>query len=175
MPKKFSLESFRGVPLRNIDRRERVIILYLMSLVAFVFAVSMASLALWSFRCDERRLKQVLYNLLSNAVKFTDVAGRVTLFAGLRSDGVKRWLDVVVTDTGPGIRTEDRERIFEAFEQVKRGDGAHIGGSGLGLSLSKAYVELHGGHIWADAGQSGIGSRFKFTIPDSIDEGQTGV
>ena len=110
-------------------------------------------------RGDERRLRQVVFNLLSNAVKFTPEGGSV-LVATERVDGD---VQVSVTDTGPGIAPEDRERIFEEFQQTDVGVGQREG-TGLGLALSKRLVELHGGRIWVES-NTGHGSRFVFTMP----------
>ena len=108
---------------------------------------------------DERRIRQVIFNLLSNAVKFTPPGGRVELKSA-RLDGEVR---VSVIDTGPGIATEDQERIFEEFQQTEAGAGQREG-TGLGLALSKRLVELHGGRIWVDSEPDG-GSTFVFTLP----------
>ena len=89
---------------------------------------------------DERRIKQVIFNLLSNAVKFTPAGGEVDVSA-TRVNGEVR---VSVADTGPGVAPEDRDRIFEEFQQSETGVG-HREGTGLGLALSKRFVELHGG------------------------------
>jgi signal transduction histidine kinase len=108
---------------------------------------------------DERRIRQVVFNLLSNAVKFTPPGGHVTL-ACARVNGE---VQVAVADTGPGIAAEDHERIFEEFQQTDVGVGQREG-TGLGLTLSRRLVELHGGRIWVDS-EPGQGSRFVFTIP----------
>jgi signal transduction histidine kinase len=108
---------------------------------------------------DERRLRQVIFNLLSNAVKFTPEDGSV-IVATSRVDGEVR---VSVTDTGPGIAPEERERIFEEFQQTDVGV-QQSEGTGLGLALSKRLVELHGGRIWVES-EVGHGSRFVFTLP----------
>ena len=108
---------------------------------------------------DERRIKQVIFNLLSNAVKFTPAGGEVDVSA-TRANGEVR---VSVADTGPGIAPEDRERIFEEFQQSETGVG-HREGTGLGLALSKRYVELHGGRIWLES-EVGRGSTFTFALP----------
>jgi signal transduction histidine kinase len=108
---------------------------------------------------DERRLRQVIFNLLSNAVKFTPEDGSV-IVATWRVDGEVR---VSVTDTGPGIAPEERERIFEEFHQTDVGV-RQSEGTGLGLALSKRLVELHGGRIWVES-EVGRGSRFVFTLP----------
>jgi len=108
---------------------------------------------------DERRIKQVIFNLLSNAVKFTPAGGEVDVSA-TRANGEVR---VSVADTGPGIAPEDRERIFEEFQQSETGVGLREG-TGLGLALSKRYVELHGGRIWVES-ELGRGSTFTFALP----------
>ena len=108
---------------------------------------------------DERRIRQVVFNLLSNAVKFTPEGGAVGVSAS-RLNGEVR---VSVSDTGPGVAPEDRERIFEEFQQTDV--GTRLGeGTGLGLALSKRLVELHGGRIWVDS-EIGAGSTFVFTLP----------
>jgi signal transduction histidine kinase len=108
---------------------------------------------------DERRFKQVFLNLLSNAVKFTPDGGSVCVRAG--RDGTE--LAVTVTDTGPGVAAEDRERIFDAFQQGSRGAPKEEG-TGLGLTLSRRFVELFGGRMWLDS-TVGVGSTFGFSLP----------
>jgi signal transduction histidine kinase len=108
---------------------------------------------------DERRIKQVIFNLLSNAVKFTPAGGEVDVSA-TRANGEVR---VSVADTGPGVALEDRDRIFEEFQQSETGI-AQREGTGLGLALSKRYVELHGGRIWLES-ELGHGSTFTFALP----------
>jgi two-component system, NtrC family, sensor kinase len=108
---------------------------------------------------DERRIRQVIFNLLSNAVKFTPAGGRVEV----RAAQVNGEVEVSVADTGPGIAPEDVERIFEEFQQTDAG-AEHQEGTGLGLTLSKRFVELHGGRIWVDS-ELGRGSTFMFTLP----------
>jgi signal transduction histidine kinase/CheY-like chemotaxis protein len=107
---------------------------------------------------DELKLKQVVLNLLTNAVKFTPDGGSVDVSAELAGDEVR----VVVRDTGIGIAKADRERIFEAFQ--RGGREARSEGTGLGLTLSRRIVELHGGRIWMTS-RLGAGSTFGFAIP----------
>jgi signal transduction histidine kinase len=109
---------------------------------------------------DERKVKQILVNLLSNAVKFTPEGGRVGLTATVAADGVT----IAVTDTGVGIAPEDQAAIFEEFRQVGLDDARRQEGTGLGLTLAKKFVELHGGRIWLQS-QVGQGSTFSFTLP----------
>jgi signal transduction histidine kinase len=108
---------------------------------------------------DERRFKQVVLNLVSNAVKFTPDGGRVSVHAYRDATD----LVVTVTDTGIGVPVEDRERIFESFQQGRRG-AAKEEGTGLGLTLSRRIVELFGGRMWLDS-EVGAGSTFGFSIP----------
>jgi signal transduction histidine kinase/HAMP domain-containing protein len=110
---------------------------------------------------DERKVKQVLLNLLSNAVKFTPEGGRVTL-AAKRADG---GVEISVTDTGIGIAPEDQEAIFEEFRQVGPASSGGREGTGLGLTLARKLVELHGGRIRVQSAP-GKGSTFTFTIPE---------
>jgi GAF domain-containing protein len=109
---------------------------------------------------DERKIKQVLLNLLSNAVKFTQEGGRVSLKAGRKDDAV----EIAVTDTGIGIAPEDQAAIFEEFRQVGTDETRKQEGTGLGLTLAKKFVELHGGRIWVES-EPDRGSTFVFTLP----------
>ncbi|HEV3363276.1 MAG TPA: response regulator [Acidimicrobiia bacterium] len=104
---------------------------------------------------DERKIKQVVFNLLSNAVKFTPDGGRIDLSARCSNGEV----EVAVRDTGIGIAPEDRERVFEEFQQAGQREG-----SGLGLALSRSFIELHGGTLRLDS-ELGVGSTFIFTLP----------
>jgi signal transduction histidine kinase len=110
-------------------------------------------------RADERKVRQVVLNLLSNAIKFTPEGGRIDV----RAVPVDGSVEISVTDTGLGIAPEDQEAIFEEFKQV--GTAAKkVEGTGLGLALSRKFVELHGGRIWVTS-QVGAGSTFRFTVP----------
>jgi signal transduction histidine kinase len=111
-------------------------------------------------RADERKFKQILLNLLTNAVKFTPDGGRVDVRAR-RADGV---LEVAVADTGIGIAPEDQAAVFEEFRQVGRHYTNKQEGTGLGLALTKRFVELHGGTITL-VSEPGRGSTFSFTLP----------
>jgi signal transduction histidine kinase/ActR/RegA family two-component response regulator len=116
---------------------------------------------------DELRLKQVLLNLITNAVKFTGDGGSVVV-RGVRAGAEIR---ITVTDTGVGVPEEDRERIFESFQQGGRGSSREEG-TGLGLTLSRRIVELLGGHMWLET-EVGRGSTFGFAIPSGDREGTT--
>ena len=112
---------------------------------------------------DELKLKQVVLNLLTNAVKFTGAGGSVVVTA--RRDGDAT--EVTVRDTGIGIAEEDRERIFEAFQRGGRDVRTTTEGTGLGLTLSKRIVELHGGRMWIES-VVGEGSLFGFSLPPPV-------
>ena len=112
-----------------------------------------------SFTGDERKFKQILLNLLSNAVKFTPEGGQVTVAALPTQNGVQ----VSVRDTGIGIASEHQQAIFEAFRQVHGGHAITREGTGLGLTLVKQFVEMHGGHIWLESAPN-KGSVFTFTL-----------
>jgi signal transduction histidine kinase len=143
---------------------------------------------------DERKLKQIIYNLISNAVKFTPDQGEVSLNARMvnclfrpglptgdsgnlniiedSSDytdvaGVKirRCIEISVSDNGIGLKSDDIERIFDRFEQVEGSKSRTYQGTGLGLSLTRALVELHNGKIWAESEGKKKGSKFIFIIP----------
>ena len=112
---------------------------------------------------DERKIKQILLNLLTNAVKFTPEGGRIEINARPINGAV----EISVRDTGVGIAPEDQSRIFEEFRQL-RSEHAHKEGegTGLGLTLAKKFVELHGGRIWVES-EISKGSKFTFTLPIS--------
>jgi signal transduction histidine kinase len=114
---------------------------------------------LGEIRGDERKIKQVLLNLLSNALKFTPEGGRVEV----RAEMVDGTAEISVTDTGVGIDPEDQGAIFEEFRQVGTAD-KKAEGTGLGLTLCRKFVELHGGRIWVKS-EVGVGSTFTFRIP----------
>jgi signal transduction histidine kinase/CheY-like chemotaxis protein len=115
---------------------------------------------LGTVRGDELKLKQVVVNLVSNAVKFTPDGGAVDVEAHPEGGEVV----VTVRDTGIGIADEERERIFEAFQRGDRGVRTSTEGTGLGLTLSRRIVEMHGGRIWMES-RLGEGSTFSFAIP----------
>jgi signal transduction histidine kinase len=147
-----------------------------------------------TIRADERNLKQVMYNLLSNAIKFTPDGGTIQVHsclierplhsehsakaeanreAYLKESEVRsrtagehdRFIEVSVADTGIGIRPEDHERIFNRFEQGDGSASRRYRGTGLGLTLTRSIVELHGGRIWVESEGPGQGSKFTFTVP----------
>ncbi len=125
--------------------------------------------------CDERQLKQILYNLLSNAVKFTPNGGDIDLAAKCDykddslgqedHDHINKYVRISVKDSGIGLRKEDLERVFKPFEQVESSASRRFDGTGLGLSLVKHFVQLHGGNIWVESDGVGAGATFHFMLP----------
>ena len=130
-----------------------------------------------SISADERKLKQIMYNLLSNAVKFTPEGGKITVkVQGNDEKEVDRLnggrdfngdILISVSDTGVGLKPEDIDRVFNPFEQVNNTMSKQTQGTGLGLQLTKKFVELHGGKIWVESEGEGKGATFTFSIPDS--------
>ena len=112
---------------------------------------------------DVRKLKQVVINLLSNAVKFTPSGGSVTLRAGRVGDE----LEIAVVDTGIGIAPDQQDLVFEEFRQAGGDYLRKSEGTGLGLSLARKFVVLHGGSIRVDSAP-GEGSTFTFSLPERI-------
>ncbi len=108
-------------------------------------------------QADEERLLEVLENLIGNALKFTGQRGSITVGAGRKDDKVAIW----VKDSGAGIAPEQMPHIFDRFWQAKKKERR---GMGLGLSISKAIVEAHGGQIWAES-TLGMGTTVFFTVP----------
>ncbi len=109
--------------------------------------------------CDRTRIREVVLNLLSNAGRFTEHGGVHVRAWKERNDYV-----VSVADTGPGISTQDQERIFQPFQQIDSSLRRRYGGTGLGLAISKSFVELHGGRMWVQS-EPGVGTTFYFRLP----------
>jgi len=116
---------------------------------------------------DERRIRQVLINLLTNAVKFTPEGGTVTVSAALVSPEVDlkySQMRLVVRDTGIGISPDNLQKLFKPFIQIDSALNRQYEGTGLGLSLVKSIVQLHGGEVGVSS-EEGVGSCFWFTVP----------
>ena len=142
-----------------------------------------------TIRADERMIRQIIYNLLSNAIKFTPEGGSIKLSAHHLIKANNHWLTkkgeriylpspyshermnhkhlvkVSVADTGIGLKTEDMKLIFKPFVQVDGSKSRRYQGTGLGLSLTKQFVELHNGSIWVDSEGEDKGCTFHFVIP----------
>jgi len=129
---------------------------------------------------DERKLKQIMYNLLSNAVKFTPDGGSISIKASSwhfnpnndlsENETERSGIKISVSDTGIGLNSKDLKRIFNSFVQVENSASRKFQGTGLGLSLTKSLVELHGGKIWAESEGAGRGAIFSFTLPVNFSE-----
>lgn len=113
-----------------------------------------------NIEADRVKFKQILYNLLSNAIKFTPENGKIILEAGIVDD----MLQVSVSDTGIGMKSEDQEKVFKEFWQADSSFARKYEGTGLGLALTKRIVEMHGGKIWFES-EYGKGSMFYFALP----------
>ena len=121
--------------------------------------------AITELTADQSKFKQILYNLLSNSIKFTPEGGSVLVTVRPAPPaGGREWIEVAVSDTGIGLRPEDQQRIFGAFEQVDSAYSREQQGTGLGLALTRKFVELHGGKIWVES-ELGKGSTFHFCLP----------
>ncbi|MFA6356013.1 MAG: PAS domain-containing sensor histidine kinase [Candidatus Omnitrophota bacterium] len=116
-------------------------------------------------KADERKVKQVVFNLLSNSMKFTPDGGKIGINA--RKAGDKE-ISVCVWDTGIGIDEKDRSKVFSEFEQIDSEYSRKYAGTGLGMPLSKKFVELHGGKMWFESEGKGKGARFCFTLPLNV-------
>lgn len=112
--------------------------------------------------CDRTRIREVLLNLLSNAGRFTERGGVQISAWQQEHDFI-----VTVADTGPGISAESKVKLFQPFQQLSSTIRQQYGGSGLGLNISKRFIELHGGDIWADS-TPGVGTTFSFRLPIAL-------
>lgn len=124
---------------------------------------AVAHLRLW---VDKRRIERVVANLVANAATYAGGATLLSAEPAPRAEAPGRWVHLVVTDAGPGIPPDERQRIFERFYRGsasgRRGDTE---GTGLGLALVTEHVRLHGGRVWAEPGPGGRGSRFVVALP----------
>lgn len=149
------------------------------SSVAFVIEESIVSLINWSktksitidkkienglpeINVDPDKIIQVLNNLLGNAIKFTPVDGKIVVEASLRNE--TKEIMISVQDNGVGISNENLPNIFNKFYQAGERVASDINGTGIGLSIVKEIVELHGGKVWVES-ERGAGAKFIFTIP----------
>ena len=149
-------------------------------------AIHVVPVALPRVMGDGRKIQQVLWNLVANAIKFTPDGGEVSIECGVGpmspndesgrfgtpgvDSRIGAWgLRVAIRDSGIGISPEKQAHIFEPFFQVDSSSTREYGGTGLGLTLAKSYVEAHGGHIWVDS-EFGAGSVFQLSLPAVTDE-----
>ena len=113
---------------------------------------------------DRDKVTQVLTNLIGNAIKFTPPRGKVMISSMTQNQD---WAQVSVSDTGAGISTEERGKIFDKFYQIAANGEPKPKGTGLGLAICKTLVELHSGKIWVES-ELGKGSTFYFTLPAAV-------
>ena len=115
---------------------------------------------------DKRKLKQIMFNLLSNSAKFTTDGGNITVEVKLDES----WIVICVADTGIGVGVQYQEKIFHEFYQIRNDVMDKTPGTGLGLSLCRQFVRMHGGKIWVQSNGEGKGCQFIFTLPIGMDE-----
>ncbi len=113
--------------------------------------------------CDLDKIETIILNLISNAIKFNKPQGNVTVNIHNERENIL----ISVEDTGVGIPVEKQEMVFERFMQVDKSLTRNHEGSGIGLSLVKHFVEMHGGQIWVES-EYGKGSKFIFRLPNRI-------
>ncbi len=113
-----------------------------------------------SIVADVNKFKQIVYNLVGNAIKFTPAGGAVSISTAVMDNAAR----FEISDTGVGIAPADQEKIFSEFQQADGSSSRQYEGTGLGLTLTRKFVELHGGRIWVES-QVGKGSNFYFTLP----------
>jgi signal transduction histidine kinase len=110
-------------------------------------------------RADPEKIQRVLFNLIRNAIRHTPADGSVTV----RAEAAREGVEIEIADSGEGIPAEDRERVFEAFFRGGPDSSRHSDGAGLGLAVSRAIVETHGGRIWLPPAERG--TRVRFSLP----------
>ncbi len=115
---------------------------------------------MFAIEFDEQLIKQVLTNLLENAIKYNPKGTKVVV----RSADLGDFVEVSVEDNGTGIDSDQMQRLFKKFSRSEKGTAERVKGTGLGLYLSKYFIELHGGSIFADS-LLGQGSNFRFRLP----------
>ncbi len=114
-----------------------------------------------SVRADRERLAQVLDNFVSNAIRNSPAGGSVTLSARSQDHDIV----IAVTDHGPGLTADQRERVFERFYRIDPSRSRALGGSGIGLAIARALAEAMGGRVWAESDGPGHGSTFLLALP----------
>jgi signal transduction histidine kinase/CheY-like chemotaxis protein len=157
-------------PLRDI--LQEILDLLQPQIAAKRLEVMVAISPIFQVVADRPKLAQVLRHLIENAVKFTPVGGHVSLAAREVADDQShpglpagRVVEISVADSGVGIAAEKLERVFGAFEQADGSTERAYGGSGLGLTLVRKLVELHGGVVWAESPGVGHGTRIIVRLP----------
>ncbi len=114
--------------------------------------------------CDSTEIERCVVNLLANAVKFTSEGGEIRVFI----KEIENNIEIIVEDTGIGISKEDQEFIFKRFSQVEGANVTKVSSSGIGLTLVKYVVELHGGYVKLES-ELNKGSKFTLVLPDTLE------
>ena len=153
--------SLSAFDLRDVFAQVRALNDSLLTRKQLVFSMDVDR-AVPPVRADREKIAHVIGNLLGNAIGFTEAGGRVWLAATLDDNG--NAVRVEVGDTGVGIAPENHELIFREFAQVDSTASRGHHGTGLGLTIARRLVEVHGGRIWVESAP-GAGSRFRFTLP----------
>ena len=109
--------------------------------------------------CDKDKITQVIINIVHNAIKFVDSGGIV-----ITTEGNKKGIEILVQDSGPGIKKEDKQKLFKTFEQLRPNENTETKGTGLGLAISKEIITEHKGKIWVES-KLGKGSVFNISLP----------
>ena len=118
------------------------------------------------FNTDKEKIYAILTNLINNSIKFT-TQGIIEIGCSLKENSESAELEFYVKDTGEGIGEGQKELIFDRFRQGSDSLTRNYEGAGLGLAISKAYVEMLGGKIWVES-EDGEGAKFNFTIPEYV-------
>ena len=111
--------------------------------------------------CDADRIREAIDNLVSNAIKYSPVGGRITVGVTHEDEGTV----IRIADQGPGLSPEDLGRLFGRFQRLSAKPTAGESSTGLGLSIVKRIIDMHGGHVTAESGGPGQGSTFTVTLP----------
>jgi signal transduction histidine kinase len=112
-------------------------------------------------KADDDRIRQVLLNLVNNSIKYSNGNGTITITARVETNN----LVIEIQDTGRGMTKEEQEKLFQPYYRIE--GKQHLSGLGLGLTLSKQFIELHNGRIWVKS-EKGVGSTFYFSIPFKV-------
>jgi two-component system CheB/CheR fusion protein len=152
--------ALANLPLKSILKEISLLVADMVSKKKLNMALEIAD-DLPDIEADELKVKEILYNLLSNAVKFTPEGGNI----GLQAKKTGSAVEIVVWDTGVGIARENIGKIFEGFFRVDTPYSRVTEGTGLGLPLSKKYVELHGGKLTVESAGLSSGTLVRFTLP----------
>jgi two-component system cell cycle sensor histidine kinase PleC len=152
--------ALSSLPMKNLLNEMSLLVADMVSKKKLQMSIEIAE-DLPNIEADELKVKEVMYNLFSNAVKFTPEGGTI----GMRAKTINAGIEIVVWDTGVGIASENMGKIFEGFFRVDTPYSRVIEGTGLGLSLSRKLVELHGGKLSVESEGLNKGTLVRLTLP----------